>query len=134
MTMVITMMMMIANVMIYDIKMLRNAAHIVLCSTLQCIIINYNIIALLLCLCILPLAFTTNIPPTVPKSPSLNVWKTFILSPLSFMTVFVVGATNSAIRMLGPVYGQDSGFTQLEIGIFLSLALIGGVVAQIPIG
>ena len=97
-------------------------------------IINYNTIALLLCLCILPLAFTTNIPPTVPKSPSLNLWKTFILSPLSFIAVFVVGATNPAIRMLGPVYGQDSGFTQLEIGIFLSLALIGGVVAQIPIG
>ena len=97
-------------------------------------IINYNTISLLLCLCILPLAFTTNIPPTVPKSPSLNLSKTFVLSPLSFITVFVVGATNPAIRMLGPVFGQDSGFTQLQIGIFLSLALIGGVVAQIPIG
>ena len=45
-----------------------------------------------------------------------------MLSPLSFITVFVVGATNPAIRMLGPVFGQDSGFTQLQIGIFLSLA------------
>ncbi len=97
-------------------------------------LLTYNIIGVFLCLCILPLAFTSNIPPTIPKAPSLNVIKAFKLSPLSFVSVFVVGATNPAIRMVGPIYGAERGFNPLEVGIFLSLALIGGVISQIPLG
>jgi MFS family permease len=97
-------------------------------------LLTYNLIGVFLCLCILPLAFTANIPPTIPKSPSLNIVKTFTLSPLSFISVVVVGATTPAIRMLGPIYGVERGFSPLEIGIFISLALLGGVLSQIPLG
>ena len=97
-------------------------------------LLTYNIIGVLLCLCILPLAFTSNIPPTIPKAPSLNIIRTFKLSPLSFVSVFVVGATNTPIRMVGPVYGAERGFSPFEVGIFLSLALLGGVISQIPLG
>ena len=97
-------------------------------------LLTYNIIGVFLCLCILPLAFTSNIPPTIPKAPTLNIVKAFKLSPLSFVSVFVVGATNPAIRMVGPVYGAERGFSSLEVGVFLSLALIGGVISQIPLG
>ena len=97
-------------------------------------LLTYNIIGVFLCLCILPLAFTSNIPPTIPKAPSLSIVRAFKLSPLSFVSVFVVGATNPAIRMVGPVYGAERGFSSFEVGIFLSLALIGGVISQIPLG
>ena len=97
-------------------------------------LLTYNIVGVFLCLCILPLAFTSNIPPTIPKAPSLNVIKTLKLSPLSFISVVVVGATNTPIRMIGPIYGVERGFTPFEVGIFLSLALIGGVISQIPLG
>ncbi len=97
-------------------------------------LLTYNIIGVFLCLCILPLAFTSNIPPTIPKAPSLSIVRAFKLSPLSFVSVFVVGATNPAIRMVGPIYGAERGFSSFEVGIFLSLALIGGVISQIPLG
>ena len=36
--------------------------------------------------------------------------------------------------MVGPIYGAERGFSVLEVGIFLTLALIGGVISQIPLG
>jgi len=48
--------------------------------------------------------------------------------------VIVVGMTNSSFRMVAPVYAAKSGLPKEGIAIFLALAVVGGLIAQLPAG
>ena len=46
----------------------------------------------------------------------------------------IAGLTSSSFRMVGPIYGQGVGLNNLQIGYFLATVLIGGAIAQFPVG
>ncbi len=96
--------------------------------------ISYNIIAVLACLALLPLALTQATMPALPKTQSFKPFFVYTLSPLAALGVIVVGVTNASFRMVAPVYAQQSGLTNEEVAIFLALAIVGGLVAQMPAG
>lgn len=96
--------------------------------------VAYNLIAMFCCLCLLPLALTTRAAPEPPKAPRLRPIKAILLSPLAAFGVVVVGLTNSSFRMVGPVFGAQVGLSPSEIGLFLASGVLGGAVAQIPVG
>lgn len=96
--------------------------------------VSYNLIALFCCLCLLPIALTTRAAPEAPKSPRLRPMKAIALSPLAAAGVVVVGLTNSSFRMVGPVFGAQIGLTPSQIGIFLASGVLGGAIAQLPVG
>lgn len=96
--------------------------------------ISYNIIAILGCLCLLPLLVTRQTAPTTSKAPRLRPIRALRLSPLGAFGVIVAGVTMPAFRMVGPLYGSEAGLRPDQIGIFLAAAMIGGAVAQIPAG
>lgn len=95
---------------------------------------SYNILAILACACILPLTLTTSKEPEVPTKPRLHPIRTAITSPLGVAGVVTAGLTSSSFRMAGPIYGQDVGLSAAQIGQFLATVLIGGALAQVPIG
>ncbi len=95
---------------------------------------SYNLIAILACACIFPLTLTTSKQPEVPTAPRLHPIRTAITSPLGAAGVIVAGITSSSFRMAGPIYGQDVGLTASQIGQFLAITLVGGALAQFPIG
>lgn len=96
--------------------------------------ISYNIIAILACIAILPLTLTQSEAPKVPKAPRLHPIRTALTSPLGVAGVITAGVTTSSFRMVGPIYGSDIGLTTSEIGSFLASVLIGGALAQFPVG
>ncbi len=96
--------------------------------------VSYNIVAMLCCLCLLPLTLTTTKEPALPEAPRLRPLKTLRLSPLGAAGVFVAGVTMPAFRMVGPVYGLEVGLDAQGIALFLSAAIFGGAVAQMPVG
>ena len=96
--------------------------------------VSYNIIAILCCAALLPLTLTTSQQPETPPAPRLRPIKTALISPLGAAGVVVAGLTASSFRMVGPIYGQEVGLTPGQIGYFLATVLLGGAVAQIPIG
>jgi len=96
--------------------------------------ISYNILAIILCACLLPLLLTTSQPPDAPATPRLRPLKTLRLSPLGAAGVIVAGVTMPAFRMVGPIYGQDVGLRADQIGTFLAAGILGGALAQIPAG
>jgi MFS family permease len=96
--------------------------------------VSYNLLAILACACILPLALTTSKQPEVPTTPRLHPIRTAITSPLGVAGVIIAGVTASSFRMVGPIYGQDVGLNAAQTGQFLASVLIGGALAQFPIG
>lgn len=96
--------------------------------------ISYNIIAVVACLALLPLALTQATLPALPKTQTFRPFFVYTLSPLAALGVIVVGITNASFRMVAPVYAQQSGLNQEGVAIFLALAIVGGLVAQMPAG
>lgn len=95
---------------------------------------SYNVLAMLCCLCIVPLAVTKATPPPSPTSPRLRPLAAFRLSPLGAAGVFAAGVTMPAFRMAGPVYGLEVGLDATGLALFLAAALAGGALAQFPAG
>lgn len=96
--------------------------------------VSYNILAIMACACLLPLTLTTSQQPAVPAAPRLHPIRTAITSPLGVAGVVVAGVTSASFRMVGPIYGNEVGLTAAQIGYFLATVLVGGALAQFPIG
>ncbi len=96
--------------------------------------ISYNLLAILCCLCLLPVTLTTSIEPSVPKRPRLRPLHMFRVSPLGAAGAIVAGVTTASFRMVGPIYGQEVGLSQTELGYFLATVMLGGALAQFPVG
>ncbi len=95
---------------------------------------SYNILAILCCLCLLPVTLTRSSQPDVPEPPRLRPIYTFRVSPLGAAGVIVAGITTASFRMVGPLYAQEIGLAQKEIGYFLATVMLGGAIAQFPVG
>ncbi|MGB1909543.1 MAG: MFS transporter [Candidatus Puniceispirillaceae bacterium] len=96
--------------------------------------LSYTMLAILVCLSLLPLGLTKSVQPAMPETQKINVFFAFQISPLAALGVLTVGATGSALRMIGPLFAYELAFTPTQIGIFLSLPLIAGMIIQMPIG
>ncbi len=96
--------------------------------------ISYNLIAVVACMALIPLALTQTTVPSLPKAQKFKPFFVYTLSPLAALGVVVVGITNSSFRMVAPVYASQSGLPKDGIAIFLALAIIGGLIAQLPAG
>ncbi len=95
---------------------------------------SYNLLAILCCACLIPLTLTTTQQPDTPPAPRLRPLKTARISPLGAAGVLVAGLTTSSFRMVGPIYGQEVGLSASQIGYFLATVLLGGALAQFPVG
>ena len=96
--------------------------------------IAYNIIAVVACLSLLPLALTQAAPPELPEQRRFRPFFALTLSPLAGLGVLASGITNSAFRMVGPVYAIEIGLNAKEVAAFLAIGVLGGALSQIPAG
>ena len=96
--------------------------------------VAYNIVAMFCCICLLPLALTQRAAPKTPEAPRLHPLKVARLSPSAVTGIIVAGATSAGFRMVGPIYGVENDLSQIQIAVFLAAGMLGGVVAQYPIG
>lgn len=96
--------------------------------------VSYNLLALFCCAAILPLTITKASPPKTPGAPRLRPKLAIAKSPLAAAGVVVAGLTSAAFRMVGPIYGQEVGLQLNQIGLFLAAFVLGGAMAQLPIG
>lgn len=96
--------------------------------------VSYNLLAIGCCAALLPLTLTTNKQPETPDSPRLRPRLAFARSPLAVAGVIVAALSSASFRMIGPVYGQEVGLTAGQIAWFLSAFVLGGALAQFPVG
>lgn len=96
--------------------------------------VSYNILAIVCCAALLPLTLTTVSQPETPASPRLRPSLAIEKSPLATAAVLVAALSSSSFRMVGPVYGQEVGLAATQIAYFLSAFVLGGAIAQYPVG
>ncbi len=110
------------------------AAQLVISVLEPATYVSYNILAILCCAALLPLTLTSVKQPQTPASPRLRPKLAHQRSPLAAAAVVVAALSSAAFRMVGPVYGQDVGLTTDQIAYFLSAFILGGALAQYPVG
>ena len=96
--------------------------------------VSYNLLAIGCCAALLPLTLTKVKQPETPSSPRLRPRLAITRSPLAAAGVVVAALSAAAFRMVGPIYGQEVGLTAGEIAWFLSAFVLGGAIAQFPVG
>ncbi|MEM8555321.1 MAG: MFS transporter, partial [Pseudomonadota bacterium] len=96
--------------------------------------VSYNLLAIICCASLIPLAITTSTPPTTAKALKLRPMLAWTRSPLAVAGVVVSGVSGAAFRMVGPLYGQAQGLSAELLGLFLAAFVAGGALAQFPIG
>ena len=96
--------------------------------------VSYNILALICCTALLPLALTTAAQPETPDAPRLRPGLAWEMSPLAVAGVIVAALSSASFRMVGPVYGTGVGLDAGQIAYFLAAFVLGGALAQVPVG
>lgn len=96
--------------------------------------VSYNILALLCCASLLPLTLTKVTQPDTPDAPRLRPGLALACSPLAAFGVVVAALSSATFRMVGPIYGQQIGLELNQIAYFLAAFVLGGAVAQYPVG
>lgn len=96
--------------------------------------LSYNLLALLCCAALFPLVLTRATAPETGAAPRLRPLTAWRNSPLAVTGVVVSGITGAAFRMVGPLYGLAVGLAADRIALFLAAYVLGGALAQLPVG
>lgn len=96
--------------------------------------ILFAIASILVSFAALPVAFTAAAHPQMVEHVHPNVRSLARISPVGTAGCFAVGLANGAFWTLGPVFASDAGLDTAGIGIFMSAVVLGGAIAQWPLG
>lgn len=96
--------------------------------------LSYNLLALFCCAALFPLVLTRVQAPETGPAPRLRPMLAWRMSPLASLGVIVSGVTGAAFRMVGPLYGLAVGLEADLIALFLAAYVLGGAIAQVPVG
>ncbi|MGR3616560.1 MAG: MFS transporter [Paracoccaceae bacterium] len=96
--------------------------------------VSYNLLAILCCAALLPLTLTKASQPETPAAPRLRPRLAWACSPLAVAGVIVAALSSASFRMVGPIYGQEVGLDISQIAFFLAAFVLGGALAQYPMG
>ena len=96
--------------------------------------VSYNLLALICCAAIFPLTLTRAEAPELPDAPRRRPGLAWAKSTFGAVEVVMSGISGAAFRMVGPVYGLEVGLHPDQIALFLAAYVLGGALAQIPVG
>ncbi|WP_424943354.1 MFS transporter [Aliiroseovarius crassostreae] len=81
-----------------------------------------------------PILLSISPTPAFENTKGMSLRELFVLSPLGFVGIMVVGGVFSAMFGMAAVFGSEAGLSVGEISVFVSMFYIGGLVLQFPIG
>ena len=94
----------------------------------------FSVTAILFCLSLVPVSLMDQTKPKAPESFHFNIPAVWALSPLACLGCVTIGLTNSAFRLIGPLYAREIGLGVTGIAMFVSAGIIGGATLQYPFG
>ncbi|MDP3527104.1 MAG: MFS transporter [Hoeflea sp.] len=94
----------------------------------------FIIAGILYCLALLPTAVSTASSPAPLKEVKLDLGMIYRNSPVSFISILLIGIANGAFGTLAPVFGANVGLTTLTIATMMSITIFSGAVMQLPAG
>ena len=94
----------------------------------------FVVIAMGFAFALLPMALTTTGNPDIGGRSHFGAARLFRISPLGVIACFGAGLGNSAFYGLAPVYVNGIGLEPRHLSVLVSVAILGGLMAQFPIG
>lgn len=94
----------------------------------------FAVLSILFTISLVPVALSNRSKPTPPAAFKLNLRMIWNVSPLACMGCFAIGLTNSAFRLVGPVYATNIGLDVSGVAFFMSAGILGGAVLLYPLG
>jgi MFS family permease len=94
----------------------------------------YALISMVTCISVVPVALGDRSNPKPPKEMVVNVPTIWRISPLACGGCLFVGLTNTAFRLIAPIYVSDIGFNLSHVASFISIAILASALMQFPLG
>jgi len=94
----------------------------------------YAFISMVTCVSVVPVALADKSNPKPPEEMRLDLHTIWRISPLACAGCLFVGLTNTAFRLIGPIYAANAGLSLSQVAGFISVAIIGSAVMQLPLG
>jgi MFS family permease len=83
---------------------------------------------------LIPIVWTVRLHPAPQFPAPLDFGYFFRKSPSALITMFLAGNISASFYSLAPVYVSGLSFSTVEVAIFMSTAVIAGLLAQWPMG
>ena len=90
--------------------------------------------AILTVFCLSPISLTRQTEPVRVALPKLRVVQLYRVSPVGVVGAAIVGLASGAFWILAPVYAEYRGLPGDGVALFMSAVIIGGALAQWPLG
>ncbi len=94
----------------------------------------FAIVAIMFCLSLVPVSLSNSSKPQPPESFRFDLKSVWLISPLACLGTLSIGLTNSAFRMIGPIYATEIGFDTQGVVLFMTAGIMGGAIMQYPLG
>jgi MFS family permease len=90
--------------------------------------------SVMISLAMVPIALTAGPAPAFETTSKISIRQLYRLSPLGVVGATATGMAHAEQHAMGAVYGDRIGLSVAEISLFMGIAVVGGIVAQWPIG
>ena len=94
----------------------------------------FALTAMAIALALVPVGLTTSSAPQPLREVHLRLRRLYAMSPVGVVGGFFVGLANGAFGGLGVVFAEEVGLSITGIALFMSASLVGGALAQLPLG
>lgn len=95
---------------------------------------SFMLAGILTALAIVPVALTRSAQPAPITIVSFRPRQLYEAAPVSLVSCFMIGVTIGAFWALGPLSVAGEGLNVAEVAAFMSIAVVGGALAQYPVG
>ncbi|KJS07999.1 MAG: twin-arginine translocation pathway signal protein [Gammaproteobacteria bacterium BRH_c0] len=96
--------------------------------------ILFGLAAVLLSLAIVPVSLTATLAPAPMQAVKLDLRRLWQLSHVGMGGAIASGLVTGAFWALGPVYARGVGLETSQLTLFMSAAVLGGALFQLPLG
>lgn len=94
----------------------------------------FILVAILICLSIVPISLTPTPAPSPVPSARLDLKALYRVSPVGVVGCLLAGIVEGAFWTLGPVFAQGRGMGTADVALLMAAFVLGGTVSQWPLG
>lgn len=94
----------------------------------------FAIVALLMNLALIPILISVTVEPTTTTPRKVPISSLLKIVPLGMVNAFIMQACYSMFYGIGPMYATYIGLNVSQVSLFMASFILGGMLAQAPIG
>ena len=94
----------------------------------------FMVVGIFFCASLIPTAVSSAATPAPLADVRLDLKGLYANSPVAAVGCVLIGVANGAWGTLGAVYGARAGISTTQIALMMSLVVVAGAVAQMPVG